>query len=107
MSDRKRSASLFVEFELGVYSSSCPVSFFENGDKVVEGIDLVVRKEGRLECGISVSRCTGLSSIFTAYGSVKERRKISADLRLLVSILLDTFTVGGEGDLDFAVKEGR
>ena len=146
MLDRERLTSLFEELELRRYDScSCPVSFFANGDEGAEKVDLVVRKEGRLDCGISEPRCTGLSSTFAVYlsatfegpvrkegrldcgisvskctglsstfaiylsvtfeGPVKESREISTELRLLVSILLDVFTMGGEGNLGFAVKE--
>ena len=117
-----------------------------NGDEGAEKVDFVVRKRGRLDCGVSVPRCTelpstffavylsatfggparnierldcgipvskytGLSSTFAIYlsatfgGPAKESRETSTELRLLVSILLDAFTVGGEGDLGFAVRE--
>jgi hypothetical protein len=114
MLDRERLASLFEELELRRYDScSCPVSFLVNGDEGAEKVDFVVRKEGRLDCGISVLRFTGLSSTFAIYlsatfeGPVKESRDISTELRLLVSILLDAFTAGGEGNLGFAMREGR
>lgn len=109
MLDRERLVSLFEEFEPRRYDScSCPVSFLVNGGEGAEKVDLVVRKEGRLDCGISVPRSSSTFAIYLSAnleGPVKESREISLELRLLVSILLDTFTA--RGDLGFAVKEGR
>jgi hypothetical protein len=54
-----------------------------------------------------------VSSTFAIYlsatfeGPVKESREIPTELRLFISILLDAFTAGGEGDLGFEVREGR